>query len=132
MLNNTENRKNYIKKIIEQELIEQLSSNDFEWQFFFDKYIINILSDKLSIIDSTNKVIPLKKEPISLNDIRYIEEIKNSIFKEYNIKLKTLKDFEDKIEIWHNKEEDNVSLHDFLGLNFKQYGLLMKYGQIYI
>ncbi len=132
MLNNTENRKNYIKKIIEQELIEQLSSNDFEWQFFFDKYIINILSDKLSIIDSTNKVIPLKKEPISLNDIRYIEEIKNSIFKEYNIKLKTLKDFEDKIEIGHNKEEDNVSLHDFLGLNFKQYGLLMKYGQIYI
>lgn len=132
MLNNAENRKNYIKKIIEQELIEQLSSNDFEWQFFFDKYIINILSDKLSIIDSTNKVIPLKKEPISLNDIRYIEEIKNSIFKDYNIKLKTLKDFEDKIEIWHNKEEDNVSLHDFLGLNFKQYGLLMKYGQIYI
>lgn len=132
MLNNTENRKNYIKKIIEQELIEQLSSNDFEWQFFFDKYIINILSDKLSIIDSTNKVIPLKKEPISLNDIRYIEEIKNSIFKEYNIKIKTLKDFEDKIDIWHKKEEDGVSLHDFLGLNFKQYAILMKHGQIYI
>ncbi len=131
MLNNTENRKNYIKKIIEQELIEQLSSNDFEWQFFFDKYIINILSDKLSIIDSTNKVIPLKKEPISLNDIRYIEEIKNSIFKEYNIKLKTLKDFENKIEEWHSMEEDGKTLHEFLGLNEIQYSKLLKDNKIY-
>lgn len=131
MLNNTENRKNYIKKIIEQELIEQLSSNDFEWQFFFDKYIINILSDKLSIIDSTNKVIPLKKEPISLNDIRYIEEIKNSIFKEYNIKLKTLNDFENKIEEWHSMEEDGKTLHEFLGLNEIQYSKLLKDNKIY-
>lgn len=131
MLNNTENRKNYIKKIIEQELIEQLSSNHFEWQFFFEKYIINILSDKLSIIDSTHKVIPLKKEPISLNDIRYIEEIKNSIFKEYNIKLKTFKDFENKFEEWHSMEEDGVPLHEFLGLNETQYSKLFKDNEIY-
>lgn len=131
MLNNTENRKNYIKKIIEQELIDQLSSNHFEWQFFFEKYIINILSDKLSIIDSNHKIIPLKKEPISLNDIRYIEEIKKSIFKEYNIKLKTLKDFENKIEEWHSMEEDGVLLHEFLGLNEIQYSKLLQDNKIY-
>ncbi len=131
MLNNTENRNNYIKQIIEQELIEQLSSENFEWQFFFEKYIINILSDKLSISDSTHKVIPLKKEPISLNDIRFIDEIKNSIFKEYNIKLKTLKDFEDKIEEWHSMEEDGVLLHDFLGLNEIQYSKLLKDNKVY-
>ena len=44
--------------------------------------------------------------------------------------IKTLDDFQQQIENWHNDKDNEKKLHEYLNLSWEEYQLLVKEGQI--
>jgi len=141
---NQDERKKFISSIIEEMATPFLDKNkrpdSFYWEYLFEfeipeQLLSSISSSFLEIIRSQNENIKLliNKSDVTFSkvDKLFIEEKQIEFFEKNGIKQYRFQDFDDLIEKWHNKEDDSIHLHTFLGLTWRQYQKLLECKKIY-
>lgn len=128
MFQSINERNDFIKQSIYEDLNIQKKSKEFIWDDFFHFNHLQSLENKLNAIKKPDNIFNIRKSLIYKTDIKQIEKIKKTIFKENNIKIYSMSYFEDQIDKWHEIKDSIQSLHSYLNLNWKQYQFLTSTG----
>jgi len=144
---NQDERKKFISATIEEMATPFLDKSkrpdSFYWESLFEfeipikilteisKGLGDLLKDTSKVNNNVRSLINENHAVLNKVDENFIEEMKLSFFAANSIKQYTFDDFDDLIDEWHDKEDDGIPLHTFLGLTWAQYQKLFEFKKIY-